>query len=326
MKDRTDWSLFSPDFKYLSEKRMNEATSAIEQMKAQKLKIDKSTIPYLLLEEYKTQQSLNELNVTTLTSPSDIPFINELLPQETKIDKTKPLLIEVIGTPLTGKTSLIAGGIRYAQPPYYPIIEVVKYAKGIVPKLDLLSLLITKLGLKSGIDIHKEMFGIDKSVDFELTKLLLNFNVFDVLDKMAGNKMAQSPVVLDRWYLDQKIFARARFLSGKLSVAGYKPICAPNKQIDSFVQGFSQFYNHVVINCLNIPAESMSHAKRQGDTINQNSLEIIYQQYLRAHQEIITLENRSFAYKALDLSGKSIEQNQQIFDLTISDIYKNYLA
>ena len=307
--------------------RVASARNALLEIFKRDLNKHPDTFQYLLQEEYLTQEALSRLGVDPTTKSSEVPGVDVFHKPVTPDPefRNKNLIIEVGGDPLAGKTTLIVGGIRYSKPPYFPFMEIVKYAKGVTPPED--TWLSRSIGLhnnKSYFSIHPSKRNIDSSCDFELAKSKLNFGLFNIMENFYTKDMVPTPIVADRWYMDQKIFARGRFLQGKLSFPGYLPLCNPEFKVDELVEKFIPNFSYASIMCLTNPDESMRRAREFGDTINLNSLTKQHEQYLRAHQEILSLGQRRFPYVCIDVSSNNLIENQKKFDGAIQSIYSLY--
>lgn len=297
---------------YLDEKRIIELDVAIKSMRNRGFNTQ-GALSLLTEEEFDTQRKL----ATLPQHIEQLPYMDTLLLPHIPPNKENVTIIEFGGTILTGKTTHIVNGMRYAQPSYYTVLETVKYAKGVAPKLSFLDYFPFGRKKYEVLEVDRRLLRRDSSADFELMKLNLNSKLFVAIKEMLDKSIQQVPIVVDRGFVDQSIFAQARFMSGKLSLTGFLPFYNEGKNVGEFIAPIAQKCNYIFINCLTYPSVSISRAERQGDTVNVQFLETAFDQYRRAHVSIVTQHDRQFGYKCLDLSSGSISENQTKVDKTI---------
>jgi hypothetical protein len=92
----------------LEDERVKSAERALTEIKTRELNYHPNTFHYLLIEEFRTQQSLKNGGLK-VPGTGMLHTPNNPDPEF----KNKNLIIEVLGDPLGGKTTLIVGGIRY---------------------------------------------------------------------------------------------------------------------------------------------------------------------------------------------------------------------
>lgn len=304
--------------------RQKQANVACENMVARGM-ADKHTLNWLLYEHRETECALKALAWEPMDPIGKLPNINQFLPptikEEPPADRDKPLLIEVVGPPFSEKTTLVYGAIRFSSPRFYPALEQVQYAKGTKLKIENFHNLYIPWWSKVFL---KRKLQQDEEFEFEMKKVLLNFRQLDVMNDMANGVYRKVPIVADKWFLDQRIFLRSRFMQGKSSEYAWKRLANPNDNLDSmFRRGYGNF-NYAVINCLTDSNTALARAgKKRGHTVNEEDLPSIVEQYIRAHYELIS-RPRSFPYICIDTSRKDFGGNQSVFREAVGQIYRHF--
>jgi len=292
----------------LENERYNRALKAAAKLKV--VSPGSSNLAQTLLEEqYVTQLALSELGMNVEELLCNLPSINTLLipnkePPKKRLDL--PLLIEVAGTPKSGKTTLIT----YAQKSFdiFPISERAAFVKRRTQQ---------KLGKHWTYQAMEE------------TKHLITVATSLMLSKLEKGHRA---VVADRDMVDNLIFGRAYFVDGRLIPSTFSSNYHGDERIYSEPVGgleeVSTRPNHLyaLILCLTTPKISLKREGfrfRPGRVMNKNFLGTLYEQYLRFHYQALKL-NRNFPYACLDLSGKNLQENKKLFDSMISGILDYY--
>jgi hypothetical protein len=272
----------------------------------------------LLQEQYETQLALKLLNITASDNPSHLPEINRVLPPRTLItvNENIPLIVEVMGPPSIGKTSLIERSQTNIDFYYRP--EIIARAKS---------------KFRDYIKRSEEqLIKQDPPLAFEGYKKILNDEIFEVIKLMNNGKSKVEPIVADRWLIDANIFGRAFYALGKLGVGvprHYRSYASPLDQTEEILgTPFEEDvysprdltrneydFQYALIMCLAAPKTSTERGY-SGNTdkfISTEDLPNLYEQYLRIHCEML-FHRRPFTYACVDLSSNDKNANQLKFN------------
>lgn len=283
------------------------------------------TLGILLDEQYQTQLTLSLIRATSNTPPSEIVGVNQIHPPRTLRTRSSraPVVLEIMGPPALGKTTLITNTSKLYEPHLSVHEEVAQRAK------------------PSEGDPGFSMF-LRQTDLYEANKLTMNDNLFLELINARGKKEPVRPTLADRWLIDNSIFGLARFLHGDIYMAREHGLYAhPLSNLDEILNYYEEdkktefyglgdenpwFIQYGIINCLAAPDVSLKRTPPQEEkhkVITPEFLPTLYEQYLRFHAEMLQ-HSRPFLYAALDLSQESEHENQTNFNTVVSKMIDFY--
>lgn len=253
-----------------------------------KAKTGEDYLDYFIAHEHQTQLALSGMGVRKEDAPNKIPYIDTILTDPDLITSlSKPFVAEVIGMPRAGKTtsinklleSLWISGIRHR----------VRFAR------------------ESPRAIPDELGPVDPGFDFLDLKHShpLAFNIAGyVITKMGALRHIPEAgdfdmLLQDRGLFDRRIFRRSLFVDGDIDPLWmeFEDSIEQETEIPPFPVG-------AVILCVISPEESLQREgprKEPGVVMNKRFLEILYEQYMRFHYEIITRQVAIPAYVCIDM-------------------------
>jgi len=236
----------------------------------------------LLDEQYRTQVALESLHINVSSKPSEIPMINVLAMPQGIIDLRYPTTLSLIGMPRSGKSSSLK---------YFGDEEWAK-----------------TFGERAGE--VKDVLDRTGQFSFETQTLWQRYLQYeDYLSIIDKNEVNQDYwVTFDRDWTDVAM-TRANILFGRLDPAigiSKSSLQSAKEDLDKYKKGHT-----LVILLLTRPEESLKREgprKSPGRIMNLPFLQVLYEQYLRFHYEMLFYtktygKNRPFFYACLDGSG-----------------------
>lgn len=281
----------------LSKERYNRALTSLVHLRQNEIGNREDSFQPLLDQHYLTQKALEGLGIKgSSISLATLPRINTVVrPVGGSNEPKAATIIEILGMPRTGKTTLIINAKKKFD--LKVVEEQWRYIKGMLDRQGIYD------------------FGIHEEI-----KLGRSSGVFlKILEKMETNKNVKS-LLLDRGGMDAMVFLRAGFLSGKVSYEVFK-VDEPFFRLPLTFNPDQSGFNQALILCLVPPEISLKREgprKRPGRIMNQEFLSALYDQYLRFYYELLTTPHCN-AFACLDLD-KGIKSNKALFDKTIEEI------
>lgn len=277
---------------------------AITEMNRRRLPVIPETRVWLAHELVSTRQTFESFGLRSDDLPSKFPLVDQILEPNTPLltRRELPLIIEIAGTPSSDKSHLVLEG-RREDLPYHGIIERVHDAKGVKSHsfsiLEVLQNVATSFGQLNRPNPIK-----DESVIFEEAKRRLNNDVDRIMKDMRRGKIRKMPIVHERWAVDQRIFAQARFLMGQISYEAFRFFGDPFKTLKNITEFDLPFSNdYALILCVSSVQSSLNRiGDKTGGIMNQKFLETCYQQYIKFHLQMIN-SSRAVDYVCLDTSS-----------------------
>lgn len=250
----------------------------------------------LLNENHKTQSALYNLSLLPKNIAGETAGFNTLFPPEQKQKITT--IASIIGMPKSTKTITSENmGESYL---YYPWIVIPEEVSNFKEKAE------TNRGF------NYEKLVLD-TLNFQEDQYLELVKVLGSTPNFGG--WSKPSIIFDRPAWGDLPMARALFLSGRIN----------NKILlkceEAFINHFDKdgYQNSIVIALATPKVCLQREGKRTtpGKIMNLCFLDILYDQYLRFHYELMNFSNtygiaRKFNFSTLDLSGKDIHQSLRL--------------
>ena len=245
-----------------------------------------------------TKQALEMLGVLD-GNLKNLPYVNTFLSREaTKNIEGTFSVISIAGSPHAGKTSTIStlkseGFLFEYIPEEFP--QDREYASW-------------------------EAAGDEKGTS-ELSEYIASTRTVSDLDATVSRLLKQKdyrkPIILERGTIDHVVLRRTKQQLGNMPLTPHSVFAHPVTAIEDLSR--TPEISTTFINCLISPTLSI----QRGSQLNVDFLNVLYEQYLRLHWELINYEKmfefpRSFSYAFLDFSGTP-EENHDLLFKTLRD-------
>lgn len=246
-------------------------------------------------EQYATEKALRALGITPSKPLSKLPRINEIIPPNIKIPLSPLKEIEMAGMPKAGKTTTVS----FLEQAGFPALYF--YDLGSKAK-------------KWVADYAPEEF------DYFLVNI--------IKQGLLAKVFLQSPapesgtIIFDQGELDILPFVRADFISGRIGGEKFWNFSRFLSLPLGFTEGQVKSQKAFIL-CLTPPETSLQREgprSKPGRYMNPDFLEILLEQYLRLHYELLS-GPRPFYYCCLDFTPPSLAENQELLKKTLENIF-----
>lgn len=245
-------------------------------------KIDLNEKQALLDEQYKTQVILEH------SKPIEI---GKIYPTETELHNDYPTAVSIIGMPNAGKTTTVNTIINTRE---FEIPELINEA------------------------YREEKEKLDSSNTFSYEELYKNLLIRQNYEFIMAPVFAEESIsmgfnmekllIFDRLVWTDIPMLRAHFLIGNI---GYSSLKLMENEFIYKLNNPNKTTNDVIISCLIEPNESLlrqSPDEGRGRIMNPVFLQILHEQYIRFHYEMINFKSlykkdRPFTYSTIDMSN-----------------------
>ena len=315
------YELYSPE--RLQTSRYDQCVDALGQMGKRGFQVHPDTFPKLMQIQLQTQMALFRNGLTGLDTPKNLPCMNTLFIPREPILTDKPVVVEVMSPPKAGTTSSINYLQERFKPPLFVTQEASQHAhvkRGWgwedYARYALQGLRVT--------NFPKYFTEKDESIDYELSNRILNGQLFRAIDRISRGVQLNVPIVADRWNMDSRVFARAKFLRGKMSQAAFEMYGSVDEEMTAMSRFLFPNVNYALILCMAPPSTCIKRNNdKYGKITNPDFLPTVYEQYMCFHL-LMSESKKPFLYACLDFSSEDESFNQKLFAQTLQDIFDCY--